>query len=170
MPSLQINTRSHSSLLPVSCLAAPDQELSLDPCLGLSPVMVPKPSTEVKTRSEGFTRGEKCPLPFTTFTKGSKTGAFSSPRGPTAFSPTLVKVVTWQDFSLRASLGQVERVASFCQCFLLCPPCWLPRDSSLFPEEGVGGRLGWGLILFESPYLPKSKINHCSPSPSEAQN
>lgn len=134
--------------------------------------MVPKPSNEVKTRSEGISQGEKFPLPFTTITKGSKTkgsktGAFSSPRGPAEFLPTLVKFITLQDPNFRASPGQVKTEDSF--YFLLCAPCWLPRDLSLFPQKGVGGRLGWGLIPFVPPYLPKSSINHCSSSPSEAQ-
>ncbi|PKU33388.1 hypothetical protein llap_16308 [Limosa lapponica baueri] len=65
MPSLQINTWSQSSLLPVSCLAAHDQEPSLDPCPGLSPIVISKPGTEVEARSEAITRAEKYPLLFT---------------------------------------------------------------------------------------------------------
>ncbi|KAJ7422062.1 hypothetical protein BTVI_15519 [Pitangus sulphuratus] len=60
MPSHQINTWSQSSLLPVSCLAVCDQEPSLDPCPGLSPVVVSKPSTEVKARSEGIIPRDWC--------------------------------------------------------------------------------------------------------------
>lgn len=61
MPRLQTSTRSHSSLLAVPG-ALPR---------GLSSMVVPKPSTKVKARSEGIAGGEKSLLPFTTITKGS---------------------------------------------------------------------------------------------------
>lgn len=38
----------------------------MDPCPGLSPVVVSKPTTEVKARSVGITQAEKCPLPLAT--------------------------------------------------------------------------------------------------------